>query len=65
MPRAKSWTTDLKTSFDTFIYYYPKKRVEMAKALEWSKEGTVDKKAIIDFIDSFGIWLSKEFNKKI
>ncbi|MGD0729351.1 MAG: nucleotidyltransferase domain-containing protein [Candidatus Micrarchaeaceae archaeon] len=65
MPRTKSWTTNLQKSVDTFIYYYPEKKAEMTKALEWSKAGTVNKQAIIDFIDSFGLWLSTEFNEQI
>lgn len=65
MPRAKSWTTDLQKSVDTFIYYYPEKRTEISMALKWSKEGTVNKQAVINFIDSFGLWLSTEFNKQI
>ena len=65
MPRSGSWTTNLQISVDIFLRYYPKKAVEMNTVLEWSRIGSEDKKTIIEFIDTFGLWLTKEFEKEI
>ncbi len=65
MPRAKSWTTNLQKSVDTFIHYYPDKAEDMIKVLEWTKGGHSHKKAVINSIETFGKWLSKEFESKI
>lgn len=37
----------------------------MSTALNWSKSGSSDKQDIIEFIDKFGTWLVKEFEKEI
>jgi hypothetical protein len=65
MPRSESWTTDLQTSVDTFANYYPEKTIEMNTALEWAKAGSSDKQKVVEFIDTFGQWLTKEFQEQI
>jgi predicted nucleotidyltransferase len=65
MPRSESWSTDLQISVDTFLNYYPEKAREINTALEWSKNGSSDKQVIINFINTFGQWLIKEFKEQI
>ena len=65
MPRSKSWTTDLQISFETFATYYPEKEKEMREALEWSKFGSANGQAAIQYIDVFGKWLAEEFQRTI
>jgi predicted nucleotidyltransferase len=65
MPRSGSWTTDLQTACDTFVKYYPDKASEMNLALDWSRSDSSDKRTVIEFIDTFGKWLSEEFQKAI
>jgi uncharacterized protein len=65
MPRSESWTTDLQTSVDTFANHYPEKTIEMNTALEWAKAGSSDKQKVVEFIDTFGQWLTKEFQEQI
>jgi uncharacterized protein len=65
MPRSNSWTTNLQTSADTFAYYYPEKAPEMNTSLEWSKVGNENRYIVIEFIDTFGVWLTREFEKEI
>ncbi len=65
MPRSGSWSTDLQSSFDTFLYYYPEKTEEMSIALAWAKAGSSDKMVVIKFINTFGQWLSEEFGREI
>lgn len=65
MPRSGSWSTDLQSSFDTFIYYYPEKATDMNVALDWAKGNLSEKTSIIEFIETFGKWLSEEFEREI
>ena len=65
MPRLQSWTTNLETSVDSFIKFYPERATQMQIALEWSKEGSEDKESVIEFINTFGLWLTKEFEREI
>ena len=65
MPRTESWTTNMQKSCDTFTYYYPEKKVEMEKALVWSKEGLADATQVLQFLDTFGTWLTEEFDREI
>lgn len=65
MPRAASWTTNLQTSVETFLQYYPEKTKEMNTVLGWSKIGTDDKEEILKFINTFGLWLTQKFKEEI
>lgn len=65
MPRSGSWSTDLQSSFDTFIYYYPEKAEDMGVALGWASGTSADKVSVIEFIETFGKWLSEEFEREI
>lgn len=65
MPRAESWTTNMQKSCDTFTYYYPERKAEMETALAWSKEGSADATQVLQFLDTFGSWLTEEFDREI
>ena len=65
MPRSGSWSTDLQSSFDTFIYYYPEKTEEMKMALDWAMGTSVEKTTMIEFIKTSGQWLVEEFGREI
>ncbi len=65
MPRAGSWTTNLQSMVDTFVNYYPEKNTEMKIALDWARGNLSQKDSIIEFIDTFGKWLSEEFESEI
>lgn len=65
MPRLESWSTDLQSSYDSFIHYYPEKTGEMSMASDWAKNGSLDKTAVLGFLETFGKWLTEEFDREI
>jgi predicted nucleotidyltransferase len=65
MPRSGSWSTDLQSSFDTFVYYYPEKAKDMNVVLEWARGCFSDKASVVEFMEVFGKWLSEEFEREI
>lgn len=62
MPRAGAWTSDLNTAAEMFIEYYPDQSRGINTALIWAKSGFRDRRAIVDFIDTFAIWLADEIS---
>ena len=61
--REKAFTRDLYFCYKGFIKYYPKKEKEMYKILELAINPISDKTEILNIIDVFGNWLTKEVKK--
>ena len=61
----KSWTTDLKKSYEVFSKYYPEKSTEMKQALKWAQKPPLNMKIAVKFLEDFGTWISKEVEKTL
>jgi len=61
--QEKAFTRDLYFCYKGFIKYYPQKEQDMYRVLELAINPTSDKNEILNIIDIFGGWLSKEVEK--
>jgi|GEM_PF-331300 len=62
--KEQAFTRDLLLCYEIFSKYYPEQESQMRQALEWSVNPTDQKKTILDYLSSFGIWLADEAKKK-
>ena len=60
MERSQKYTRDLYPCYEGFSDYYPEKKEEMYKALELAINPTADKRVILNVLDNFGDWLTRE-----
>jgi len=65
MEQERSWTTDLKKSYEVFSKYYPAKSTNMKKALSLAQKPTANTKELGKFLQDFGSWLSEEVDNKL
>jgi uncharacterized protein len=65
MERERSWTTDLKKSYEIFSKYYPKQSACMKKAFTLAQKPTRNTKELKEFLKDFGSWLTVEAKKKL
>jgi len=64
MDQEKVFTRDLYPSYKIFSKYYPEKEYEMRMALELAINPIDDIEVIINFINTFGLWLEEEVGIK-
>jgi hypothetical protein len=62
--KAKLFTRDLYPCYEIFSKFYPEKEPQMRQALEWAINPSADKSELLDFLISFGRWLSAEAKRK-
>jgi len=60
MNKEKAFTRDLYPCYEIFSKYYPEKEEDMYKALDWALNPTTDEEELIDFLNSFGVWIKEE-----
>jgi len=64
MDQEKVFTRDLYPSYKIFSKYYPEKEYEMRTVLELAINPVDDVEFIINFINTFGLWLEAEIEIK-
>jgi|694.fasta_scaffold01223_24 hypothetical protein len=64
MDQEKVFTRDLYPSYKIFSKYYPEKEYEIRMALELAINPVDDVEVIINFINTFGLWLEEEIEIK-
>ncbi len=57
------FTTNVEKNAEVFENAYPEKKEEIEKAFGYVTNPTENKKEILDFLDSFGVWIVEEDKK--
>jgi uncharacterized protein len=65
MPRIQQRTVDIETEVAVFCEFYPHKATEMRHALAWLRTPATNREELINFINTFGEWLTQEAEKEL
>lgn len=64
MPEEQVFTRDLPVCLERFSKHYPGQAPEMRQALEWAVNPISDRERLTLFLDDFGVWLTREFERR-
>ncbi len=63
MAEDNLFTPDVELCYVQFSKHFPEQSDSMKKALDYSKNPTANKSEIIEFLNTFGRWLTGEADK--